>query len=215
MILQIEQDLINSKSVYRIFNRKGTYGEVIIPNQPIILEAQVKLPYKDYSVEVNPAKYGKLYGISGSMGFYIVEDGSVVGKVYRDCKLIKKFLGSQVEYYYYIVEAGDKKYFAYGYNDRTEGFFLSIYLNDELIGALEVMEGFHNGTKPYKIYTEDEAIIHVFAFLMLFIDRTICGNFHSGGYENNSELFRYCDKLKEKYNFEYIERLREKEETVV
>lgn len=76
-----------------------------------------------------------------------------------------------------------------------------------MIGVLEVMEGFHNGMKPYKIYTEDESIVHVAVSLMLFIDRTL----HAAEYKNNSELVRYCGRLKEKYNFEYIKHLREKE----
>lgn len=72
------------ESVYRIYRKNDTYGEVILPIQmfTVNLEAQINLPYKHYFIEINPVKYAKLYRIGMSLCLYIIEDGCVVGKVY-------------------------------------------------------------------------------------------------------------------------------------
>lgn len=214
MILQIEQDNKGAEAIYNIFSKNGRYGEIFVPQKPISLHAEIKLPEKNYLVEADAAKYAKLYGMGESIWFYIIENGNVVGKIYQEFKAIKKVLCFKTGYSYFKVRLYDKEYDAYGYYDEAEGYFFSFYLKDEIIGALEIMKGFHKQTKRYRIYTEDESIISVFVFLMLYVDRSICGNYHSGGYEDSSQLYKTCDELEARYNFEYIKHIREKEEAI-
>lgn len=209
MIFEVRQATTTPNMVWFAVSGEKTIATAISPLEKGHLN--IVIDYLDGSqqrLHYNPNEHEKEESIIDKLSFKIFQDEKLVGAIVGKNKRVKGFLQS---YPYRVMTIHETNYFLYEVGFGSEGLYLCIYKENELITIVEKELRVVNYKDRYTAYCYDQIELELIMPLILYYDITVYGNIMNSSVRSVQwkRVYTIQKELISKYDPTFIPRIKE------